>query len=287
MNARTIVVMALALVFGGSAATGVLLLRNKSDQAKAAPPAAKVVVAQVAIPRGTSLKAELLTTANWPVNLTPSGAVTNIEEAEGRVLLTPLVPGEPLLQGKIGDVGIGAATLVRPGMRAYTIHTPTLSAGVAGFVLPGNKVDILLTVTKDPDDRSGGAITTTLLQNVEVLAADHRLGQADNKVEGKQSLKSVTLLVTPDMAAKLSLAQAAGTLSLTLRNDSDDQPAVTEAVTMRQLRTQTDFASGAEGSDEAEPTTSPVRATPTHTRAPLVIRTLRGTTVGHIYVTMN
>ena len=121
-------------------------------------------------------------------------------------------------------------------MRAYTIETPTNSQGVAGFVLPGNRVDVILTVSSREIAGVAGGHTAgggawTLLQNVEILAADRRLDQSDESA----GLSSVTLLVTPDMASKLVLAQTMGRLNLTLRNNSDDSIAETNPVTTRDL----------------------------------------------------
>jgi pilus assembly protein CpaB len=103
-------------------------------------------------------------------------------------------------------------------MRAFTIHTPSVASGVGGFILPGNKVDVLLTM-----EGKYGSITTTLVQNLEILAVDQRIdAPADNRVDPNQ-LRSVTLLVTPDQAARLGLGQNKGALHLSLRNHEDNQ----------------------------------------------------------------
>ena len=122
------------------------------------------------------------------------------------------------------------AALVPNGLRAFTIHTPSVASGVGGFILPGNKVDVLLTM-----DGKRGSLTTTLLQNLEILAVDQRIdAPADNRIDPKQ-LHSVTLLVTPDQAAKLSLAQNKGSLHLALRNHKDDQLLRTSRARMAEL----------------------------------------------------
>lgn len=291
MNMRTVIVVALALVFGGSAATGVSLLRsNAPKEAKVVVETKTVLVAAVEIPRGTSFQAELVTAKEWPANMMPGGAISNIDDVVDRVALTPFFPGEPVLAAKISEDGVGASSLVQPGMRAYTIQTPTVQAGVAGFVLPGNRVDVLLTTTarSSRDDETGGGMTTTLLQNVEVLAADARLNQMDKQADGKQTLKSVTLQVTPDMAAKLSLAQTAGSLDLSLRNDADDTIAVTSPVTLIQLRSSEQamatlpLGHGEEGSDaELVQLASSSRVPP---RMPLLIQTFRGNNTGVVHI---
>jgi pilus assembly protein CpaB len=122
-------------------------------------------------------------------------------------------------------------------MRAFTIHTPQVASSVGGFILPGNKVDVLLTMTSNnPHDFTGGAVTTTILQNVEILAVDQRLdAPSENKVDPNH-LQSVTLLVTPDQAAKLELGQNKGSLHLTLRNPEDSAAAKTQPATLSGLQ---------------------------------------------------
>jgi pilus assembly protein CpaB len=110
------------------------------------------------------------------------------------------------------------AALIPSGMRAFTILTPSLASGVGGFILPGNKVDVLLTL-----EGKRGSITTTLVQNLEILAVDQQLdAPSDNRVDPKQ-LRSVTLLVTPEQASRLGLAHNKGALYLALRNHADDR----------------------------------------------------------------
>src|SRR5262249_16169427 len=152
------------------------------------------------------------------------------------------VKGEHVLDAKLAGKGAGRglAALIPKGMRAFTIQTTSVVAGVAGFVLPGSRVDVLLTVSSQGgnNDQTGGGTTTTLLQGVEILAVDQRLqAPAENKNNLKE-LQSVTLLVTPDQAAKLDLGQNKGLLHLTLRNPDDDQPADTRPTTLASLRFQ-------------------------------------------------
>lgn len=239
MSVRTVLVLLMSLICGTSAAVGVnqFLVKNKAKEAVVET--TPIIVAAVSIPRGAILKPEYLRTQSWPAGLVPEGAVREMDQAMEMATLTPLVVGEPLLESKLSADGSGAAVLVRPGMRAYTIETPTNSQGVAGFVLPGNRVDVILTVSSREiasiaGNYTGGGGAWTLLQNVEILAADQRLDQQPNK-DQKGGLRSVTLLVTPDMAAKLTLAQTMGKLNLSLRNDTDESIADTTPVTMRDL----------------------------------------------------
>jgi pilus assembly protein CpaB len=217
--------MMLALLFGGSAAVGVNKYVTNNPGVTARDVATvPVVVAVEDIPRGTSLTAGLVTTRDYPKGMQPPGTLPKVEDVLDRIVFLPLVKDEPLLDGKLAPRGAkrGMAALVPSGSRAFTIHTPSVASGVAGFVLPGNKVDVLLTL-----EGRRGSTTTTLLQNLEILAVDQRIdAPADNRVDTNQ-LRSVTLLVTPDQAARLGLAQNKGSLHLSLRNPQDDQLAHT------------------------------------------------------------
>ena len=231
MNMRTVVVLILALSCGVSAAIAASFFLAPTEKA---PAVTSILVAAVEIPRGSPLEPTFVRMQEWPEGLVPDGALLDYEQLESRIAITGFVPGEPLLENRIAEGTLGAASLVKPGMRAFTIETPTNSSGVAGFVLPGNRVDVLLTMTQDVDDLAGGAGTWTLLQNIEILAADTRL-ENDGKSTSNE-LRSVTLLVTPDKATKLTLAANLGRLTLTLRNDADDKIVDTLPVTARELR---------------------------------------------------
>jgi pilus assembly protein CpaB len=235
MSLRTVIVLLMSIVCGISAAVGVnvLLGQNRTatpQKVKTVP----VVVAAVNVPRAVRLKPEQLITKDWPEAHVPQDAIQDIEEAIDKTTLQSLVVGEPLLKAKISlDGSGGAAALVKPGLRAFTIHTSTASAGVAGMVMPGNIVDVLLTM-KGNSGIAGGGGTWILLQNVQVLTADQRLDQEDERKTGR--LSSVTLHVTPDQTTILTLAQTMGTLNLSLRNDTDDDVVMTPPRTMNDLR---------------------------------------------------
>ena len=119
--------------------------------------------------------------------------------------------------------------LVRPSMRAASVEVNQVS-GVAGFVLPGDRVDVLVTV--DPHNSIDDAVTRTILQNIEVLAAGQKTEQQDNK---PITVQSVTLLVEPDGAEALALAQHEGKVHLVLRNPDDHEQATIAALSTRQM----------------------------------------------------
>jgi pilus assembly protein CpaB len=238
MSGRTVVVGILALVFGASAAVGVNQLIQQRRLATAGN-TVPIVVASSPMVRGSVLSERVVKIEQWPEDMLPAGAITDLRDVQDRTVLTKVFPGEPILEGKLAptDAGRGLAAMIPYGMRAFTIRTINVAAGVAGFILPGNRVDVLMTTTgTSAGEGSGGGATTTLLQNLEILAVDQRLDAPDeNKVDPNQ-LKSVTLLVTPDQAAKLGLATNRGILQLSLRRPEDHDEADTQPATMAELR---------------------------------------------------
>jgi pilus assembly protein CpaB len=235
MRNQSIVAIALALVFGGSAAVGVRQYIGVGPAPKIET--VPVVVAKASIPRGMLISADMVKTRDYPKDLIPAGAILKREDVLDRSAFATIAQDEPMIETRLSPKGQhGLATLVSSGMRAFTITT-NVAAGVAGFILPGNKVDVLLTVSNsEPNDRTGGGSTTTLLQNVEILAVDQKVeAPADNKVDSNQ-LRSVTLLVTPNQAAKLSLGEKKGTLHLTLRNPDDAVAADVRPTTVHDIQ---------------------------------------------------
>jgi pilus assembly protein CpaB len=275
---RTVLIVLLALVFGASAAVGVGTIRNREPEV-VKPETVPVVVAADDVPRFVSVTADHLTVRDCPKDLVPPGALTSVEEALNRVTLNPVVKGETVLDSRLAPRGSGRgmAPGIAPGKRAFTIQTPNVASGVAGFILPGSKVDVLLTVsTYGATDANGGGSTITLLQNVEILAVDQRVdAPAENKVDTKD-LRSVTLLVTPEEATKLDLGQNKGALHLSLRNPADDQPVTAARATLTDIGL-------AEKVKEA-PKETPAKAPPKPAPTPVLIRTLRGTSEGYVEV---
>lgn len=290
MSPRTLIVTVLALIFGGSAAVGVNALIKSPPKGDVVP----VVVAAADIARGGTITAEVLKTREFPRDLVPPGAITKKEDAIERTVAIPLSRDDAILENKLSPKGAGRglAALIPKGMRAFTITT-SLASGVAGFVLPGNKVDVLLTITDGAQNSStGGGSTTTLLHNVEILAVDQRIdAPAENKVDIKE-MRSVTLLVSPDEANVLELGQSKGNLHLALRNWDDrvtdrSRPATMLDLQLRQERTWDERAKdvlAALGNALAK--ARPAAPPPAGREVPKkTIRTLRGMSEGLVVVT--
>jgi pilus assembly protein CpaB len=183
---------------------------------------ATMVVAAEALPYGTKLEAKHLTLARLPAKAMPEGAFTTVEQVLATdggapVVLTPLGVREPLLPSKISGPGARAsvAALIDPGMRAYTIRVSDV-AGVGGHVLPGDRVDVLLTRNLSGDNETAQYVSDVVIQNVRVLGTDLN---ADPSSTEAAERKTATLEVAVDHAQKLAVAGDLGALSLALRRN--------------------------------------------------------------------
>ena len=241
MSTRTILVVFLALICGAAMAMGVL---QASRPKKVGPvdvtETEPVLVAVVDIASGKVVAATDIEVRQWPKGLAPASTLRKAEEAVKREAIGQVLKGEFVLDAKLApkDAAGGLAVEIPKGMRAYTIQTARVGSNVAGFVLPGNKVDVLLNMKAGGpgEDDTGGGSTTTLLQAVTVLAvAQRRDAPAENKVDPKE-IGSVTLLVTPDQVNLLDLGQNVGILALSLRNPADEVDANTVAATVNKIR---------------------------------------------------
>jgi pilus assembly protein CpaB len=193
----------------------------------------RIVVAAVPLQLGTRVDANNLRLIPWPADEPVAGMFTRIEDCANRALITPVAANELILDSKLAskESGAGLPATIPQGMRALSVAVNDV-VGVAGFVMPGTMVDVLVT------GRVGGAgraaednITRTILENVRVLAAGQKIEQDR---EGKpQTVPVITLLVSPEDAAKLAMASTEGKIQLALRNTIDSKrvepPSILEA----------------------------------------------------------
>jgi pilus assembly protein CpaB len=185
----------------------------------------QIAVARVPMVYGTNLTSENIRMVSWPSTSVPAGAFQStkglFDGTTPRVALRPIEAGEPILPGKITGPGGRASisSLIETDMRAVAVRINDV-AGVAGFVLPGDSVDVL--ITRTPPDSKNAQITDMLLQNVRVIAIDQNANESDNK---PALGKTVTFSVDQLSAQKLALGGQVGTLSLALRNATNqDMP---------------------------------------------------------------
>jgi pilus assembly protein CpaB len=223
MNRRLSSILLIAFVM--AAATSYFVYRLTQNQirraAQPAPSSIPIVVAARDLEIGTLIKDTDLGTAEW-VGTPPKGAVVNKDTALGRGVVSRIYQGEPILETRLAAVGSGGglAATIPPGMRAAAVRVDDV-VGVAGFVLPGMRVDVLISGTAPGAATNQGPKVKTLLQNIEVLSAGSNI-QKDS--EGKPvQVPVVNLLVAPEQAELLSLASNQTKIQLVLRNPLDTE----------------------------------------------------------------
>ncbi len=227
-NVRATVMLVLSLLIGlGAAMMAAAWVQQKGDAATR-----QVAVAATDIELGSRINPQMVKLVAWPISQVPEGTFASADELADRVVKTSVLRGEAILGSKLAPVGTkgGLSAVIKEGNRAMTVRVNDV-IGVAGFALPGNYVDVVVSTQQD----GGGdnkQISKIVLEHMLVLA----VAQEANRDETKPKVVSaVTLEVTPAQAEKLDLARSVGTLSLVLRNQVDSRAVDTAGITKRQL----------------------------------------------------
>lgn len=239
MNRRLFTILICALIISAGASLVVYRVVGRQLRAKDAPKTARIMLAARNLEVGTIIKDADLRPGEW-VGLLPKGFSTGPEAVVGRGVVAAVYEGEPILDSRLAAPGSGGglASTIPPGMRACAVRVNDV-VGVAGFVVPGMRVDVL--VSGNPGGTANaGTQVKTLLQNIEVLSAGTNI-QKD--AEGKPvNVQVVNLLVTPEQAESLSLASNETRIQLVLRNPLDTQVAKTTGRGMASLFSDTGAA---------------------------------------------
>ena len=251
MDRRFGMIVAFSLVWGLVVS---LFFYRVAAQGRRSEAEKTLVVAARPLPPGGSIASEAVKTVRVPEKLFPHGGFSRVEEVVGRPVVSSIQPDEPVVEARIAPrgSGFGVAPMIPPGMRALAVRVNDV-AGVAGFVLPGARVDVLVT------GRPPGAddpVTTPVLEDVAVLSAGQTL-EADSHSQS-MSVAVVTLLVTPAQAVSLTLAASEGKIQLVLRNSGDRQTAPTRGRELHELYGQT----------EPRPAVAPAPAAPRRPTTP-------------------
>ncbi|MDP3852255.1 Flp pilus assembly protein CpaB [Phenylobacterium sp.] len=240
MPIRTIASLAVALLLGLIAVLmvrGVLTSQRAGGPDSAASGMTPVVVAALQIERGVELKPAMLKTVNYPKDAVPAGAFKTVDELTGksaaaRTTLRSMGPNEPVLTAKLSGPGgkVNLSGALTPGMRAVSVKSNDV-AGVGGFILPGDRVDVMVTRPVGKGDAET-VVTQVLAENALVLGVDQT---SDQDADKPLVAKAVTVEVTPDQAQAISLGLAVGQVSLALRQISDDGVLTRRATTVSDL----------------------------------------------------
>ena len=225
MRNRIFAVLAIAVLAGGGLAYGTYNMMNTQPPPTTQTTFQPVVVATADLTMGAEIKAEDLKVAQFPDKGAPEGAYSRIEEVVGRGVVVNIVRNEPILPAKLAskEAGSGLPPVIPEGMRAVSVRVNDV-IGVAGYVLPGTRVDVLATAS--PTQNTADMTTKVVLANVQVLTAGTRMEQ-DQKDGKPVQVTVVTMSVTPEQAERLALASTEGKIQLALRNPLDQSAPAT------------------------------------------------------------
>jgi len=232
MNSRVTAILLVALLLSGGA-TFLVYRVLKSRAQTAAVPTAQVVLAARQLEMGTMVKETDLTMGPW-TGAIPAGMATKKDAIVGRGVISPIYQGEAVMESRLAPPGAGGglAATIPPGMRAVAVRVNDI-VGVAGFVVPGMRVDVLIAGTPPGPQAPSGPKVRTLLQNIQVLSAGQNF-QKD--AEGKPVVVNVVnLLVNPEQAEVLILASNETRIQLVLRNPLDTESTKTPGTAMATL----------------------------------------------------
>jgi pilus assembly protein CpaB len=251
-----------ALIAAAAASYGAFQVMQNVSARQEVPQTAPVVVASRPVPMGTLITRDHVKVVQWPTSAAIVGTFATPEEVVDRGSVASFAENEPFVDAKLAAKGMGAGLppTIPPGMRAISIRVNEV-IGVAGFVVPGSRVDVLVTVLTPGVP---GKMTRVVTGNVQVLTAGTRIDQDQSRSDGKPIPTTVvTLMVTPEDAERLALAQNEGQITLTLRNPLDQEPTATPGVRLASLLGQQTAMTPAEPVPTAKPVARRPRPAPT------------------------
>ena len=228
-NTRTAVVVGVAVILAAIASLGMYRIVSRMPAKTTEVKTIDVVVAQHPLALGTMITADHVKVVQWPANAPVANSFSKVDDVVNRGLISAVEENEPLTSSKLAAVeaGAGLPPSIPPGMRAVSVKVNEV-VGVAGFVVPGTRVDVMVTLAgKVRDDDS---TTRVVVSNVQVLTAGTRYDQEKAKDGAPIPSTVVTLLVTPEDGERVALAASAGQIMLTLRNPLDQDQTTTAGV---------------------------------------------------------
>lgn len=225
---RIFMVFLLAITAGGALAFGTYNYMQQLPPPGESIPTQSVVVAATDLQIGAELRRDDLRVIQWPGNAAPQGTFSTVDELVGRGLVLPVIQNEPILPMKLAskEAGAGLPPVIPKGLRAVSVRVNEV-IGVAGYVLPGTRVDVVATV--NPTNQHPDITSRVILTNVQVLAAGTKIDR-ETDANKPMPVTVVTLLVAPDEAERLTLASTEGKIQLALRNPLDQETPMTNGI---------------------------------------------------------
>lgn len=237
MNRTTRLVAVLAVALVAATVASFVVYRALAVGTGAAPTTVDTIVAAQSIPAGTMLTRSHLKVVQWPSEARLEGSISDPAKVIDRGAIVSIAANEPITDAKLAAAGAGAGLppTIPPGMRAISVRVNEV-IGVAGFVVPGTRVDVVVTFGSDSGGRAD-SIARVVVSNAQVLTAGTRFDQEKARQDNLPIPTSVvTLLVTPEDAERIALASAEGRITLTLRNPLDTAPTASAGIRSDGLR---------------------------------------------------
>jgi pilus assembly protein CpaB len=233
---RTMIVLAVAVIAAGVAAYGMYNAIQRMPVREVEVASVPVVVAAKPIPVGTRLTTEHLKITAWPARAPVPGAFADPKELVDRGVISVVAQNEPVTAFKVAgpESGAGLPPVIPEGMRAMSISVNDV-VGVAGFVMPGTRVDVLVSVDNPGESNGKEPMARTVVSNVLILTAGTRYDQQEAKNGEPQRASVVTLAVLPEDGERIALASTQGKLSLALRNPADADQTQTQGIKLSAL----------------------------------------------------
>ena len=228
---RALVVIGIAIVLASAASYGVFRAIQQMPVREVTVATTHAVVARDPLGVGTVIAAAQVQLVPWPEASPVQGGFANIDEVVGRGLISAVVPNEPITESKLAPRGAGGGLppLITPGMRAMSVKVNDVIA-VAGFAAQGHRVDVLVTMKSGQESMS-----RVVVSNVQILSAGTQIDQEKTRAGQSVPAGVVTVLVTPQDAERIALAQNEGQIMLALRNPLDVEPTKTSGIRVSAL----------------------------------------------------
>jgi pilus assembly protein CpaB len=227
---RTALVVGIAVMLAAVASLGMYRVVSRMPAGTAEVKTVDVVVAAHPLRLGTRLTPDHVKVVKWPADSPVAGTFPKVEDVVDRGLIAPVEPNEPLTQTKLAalEAGAGLPPSIPPGMRAISVKVNEV-VGVAGFVVPGTRVDLMVTLASR-NQQAEGSTTRVVVSNVQVLTAGTKYDQENAKEGTPIPSTVVTLLVTPEDGERITLAASEGQIMLALRNPLDTATTTTTGI---------------------------------------------------------
>lgn len=239
MRAKSLVLLMLALGCGIVASVGItqVMSNRPTEPTVVQAETEQIFVAMKDIPMGDPVSAQAVKLEEWPKDMVPKGAIAKLEDVENRRPKSRIFAGSPILENQLlgkGALDQGASDSIPKGSRVVAVKVDAVS-GSASLIRPGDRVDVLVYVTQSRTNGASRTLTKTILQDIKVFAVNEMWDAATASGEKSITAKTISLLVTPNQAEKITLASEIGQIRLVMRSPDDKEQTKDSGVAVRDV----------------------------------------------------